>query len=254
MSRELAWLVFIQREPDVTDESVVHIPKFIRIAPATLEEEPAGENSLITGPVDFIAALKPRFGVVLASWDQGAQLGVASRLGVVLRIASEGATVRWVEVDLRYRPNPSGRRFWTQAKPFFGFASDVARRYMLASTFAEQFRDISVSVAQSGLSKAAEPRPSNSPRGGYVYLVRSPYGVKIGKSVNVKSRTRLFEVKLPFPITVEHYAWFEDYSFVERDLHQQYHAKRLEGEWFDLSSADIATIKTFGKPISIQKL
>jgi hypothetical protein len=40
----------------------------------------------------------------------------------------------------------------------------------------------------------------------------------------VKSRTRLFEVKLPFPITVEHYAWFEDYPSAERDLHCGYHA------------------------------
>ena len=87
-----------------------------------------------------------------------------------------------------------------------------------------------------------------------MYLIRSPYGAKIGKSVNVKSRTRLFEVKLPFPITVEHYAWFDEYSFAERDLHRQYHAKRLEGEWFDLSPADIATIKTLGKPISMQNL
>lgn len=238
----------------MTDQSAVHIPKFFRMDPAALKEAAAEEKSLITGPVDFIAVLRPRFGVVLASWDQSAQLGIASRLGVVLRVAPEGAKVQWAPVDLRYRPNSSGRRFWTQAKPFFGFATDVAQRYMLASTFAEHFPDISVPAARSSLRVATEPRPSDSPKGGYVYLVRSPYGVKIGKSVNVKSRTRLFEVKLPFPITVEHYAWFDDYSFAERDLHRQYHAKRLEGEWFALSPADIATIKTLGMPVSIQNL
>lgn len=232
----------------------MNIPKFVRIAPAALEEESTEEKCLITGPADFVAVLKPRYGVVLASWDQGAELGVVSRLGVVLRVGLEGATVQWVPVDLRYRPNPSGRRYWTQTKPFFGFAPEVAQRYMLASAFAEHFPDISVPTAGSRPHATAEPRLSDSPRGGYVYLVRSSYGIKIGKSVNVKSRTRLFEVKLPFPITVEHYAWFEDYSFAERDLHRQYHAKRLEGEWFDLSSGDIEAIKTLGKPGPIESL
>jgi len=230
----------------------MRIPKFVRVDLASLQEVAAGNEGLITGPVDLIAVLKPRYGVVLASWDQSAQLGVASRLGVVLRVGHEGVAVQWAPVDLRYRPNPSGRRFWTQAKPYFGFAADVAQRYMLASTFVEHFPDLSVLAARPSVLDTAKGRPSAIPKGGYVYIVRSPYGVKIGKSVNVKSRTRLFEVKLPFPITVEHYAWFEDYSVAERDLHRQYHAKRLEGEWFDLSSADIATIKTLGKPVSIE--
>lgn len=238
----------------MTDKSGIRISKFVRISPAALEEVTGGEEGLITGPVDVIAILKSRYGIVLASWDQDAQLGVATRLGVVLRVGPEGAAVQWASVDLRYRPNPSGRRFWTQAKPFFGFAADVAQRYMLASTFAEHFPDLTVPPARSSLLTTAERRPSDTPTGGYVYLVRSPYGVKIGKSVNVKNRTRLFEVKLPFPITVEHYAWFEDYSFAERDLHRQYHAQRLEGEWFDLSPADIAAIKMLGKPVSIQNL
>lgn len=129
----------------------MRIPKFVRISPDALVEVAGGEEHLITGPVDFIAILKPRYGIVLASWDQGAQLGVATRLGVVLRVGPEGAAVQWVPVDSRYRPNPSGRRFWTQAKPFFGFAADVAQRYMLASTFAEHFPDLSVPAARSSL-------------------------------------------------------------------------------------------------------
>ena len=62
----------------------------------------------------------------------------------------------------------------------------------------------------------------------------------------MKSRTRLFEVKLPFQITVEHYAYFENYSDAERSLHDTFRAKRLEGEWFDLRPEDISFIKTLG--------
>lgn len=167
---------------------------------------------MVTGPADFVAALRPRYGVVVASWDEGVQLGTASRLGVVVRLTPMGALVKWAAAALQYRPSPAGRRFWAQAKPFFVFAPDVTERYLLAPTFAEHFPELEVADVQATRHVSASPRLSASPTGGYVYLVRSPYGVKIGKSVNVKSRTRLFEVKLPFPITVEHYAWFDDYS------------------------------------------
>ncbi len=238
----------------MTDESVMRIPKFIRIDPDALKECVNGDECLVTGPAEFVATLKPGFGVVEASWNQDTQLGEVLRLGVVLRKGAEGAVVQWVSVDLLYRPNPAGRRYWSQTKPFFGFAAEVAERYMLAATFAEHFAGLTIRSASVSPRLRAEPRPSDNPTGGYVYLIRSAYGIKIGKSVNVKSRTRLFEVKLPFPITVEHYAWFEDYSFAERDLHRQYHAKRLEGEWFDLSAADVETIKKLGVPVPPQNL
>jgi hypothetical protein len=84
--------------------------------------------------------------------------------------------------------------------------------------------------------------------------VKSPFGIKIGKSVNVKSRLRLFAVKLPFPISIEHYAWFDDYSSAERALHIRYHAKRKEGEWFDLTPDDVAYIKTLGTMVPVDGL
>ncbi len=241
----------IDKNEFMSETSAARITKFFRIATCALVERTEGGITRITGPDDFVAALKPGYGVVAASWDQCSQLGVASRLGVVLHRDATGAAVRWVPVDLRYRPSSTGRRFWAQAKPFFAFAPDVAARYLLAATFAEYFPDLELPGAGTRQPQTTVPRPSASPTGGYVYLVRSAFGVKIGKSVNVKSRTRLFEVKLPFPITVEHFAWFEDYSLAEREFHRQYHAKRLEGEWFDLSASDIDAIKAQGTPVPL---
>lgn len=120
----------------------MRIPKFIRIAQAALTERDADGDSMITGPADFVSALKPRYGVVVASWDESAQLGIASRLGVVLRQTSMGAVINWMPANLQYRPSSSGRRFWVQAKPFFAFAPDVAERYLLAPTFAEHFLEL----------------------------------------------------------------------------------------------------------------
>jgi len=232
------------------------ISKYCRIAPEALQETTVGQDaSTIVGPAEFVAALRPRHGLLVASWDQVEELGRATRFGVVLGIGPGGANVRWSVADQSFRPSPSGRRWWKQAKPFFSFAPDVVARYMLDALFAEHFTDmLHFDTPVRMHSQAADSRPSNHPTGGYVYLVRSQYGVKIGKSVNVKSRTRLFEVKLPFPISVEHYAWFDDYSYAERDLHKRYHAKRLEGEWFDLSKDDIAQIKTLGRSIPFASL
>lgn len=87
-----------------------------------------------------------------------------------------------------------------------------------------------------------------------MYVIRSEHGYKIGKTVNLKARTRLFEIKLPFPIQLEHYARFDDYCSAEQHFHRMFHAKRKEGEWFALEAADIAVIKTFGKAVPVHGL
>jgi hypothetical protein len=92
----------------MVNENPMHIPKFVRIDPVALKERAAGTNHLIVGPADFTAVLKPGYGVVVAGWSQDEQVGVVSRLGVVLRVGLAGAAVHWVQADLRYKPNPSG--------------------------------------------------------------------------------------------------------------------------------------------------
>ncbi|MGB1262233.1 MAG: GIY-YIG nuclease family protein [Cognaticolwellia sp.] len=89
---------------------------------------------------------------------------------------------------------------------------------------------------------------------GYVYLIESEYGFKIGKTVNIKSRTSLFSVKLPFPIKLINYAWFDNYSKAERDFHVEFADKRLEGEWFALTGADVSKIKSLGKNVPVEGL
>jgi hypothetical protein len=89
---------------------------------------------------------------------------------------------------------------------------------------------------------------------GYVYLIESQYGYKIGKTVNIQSRINLFSVKLPFPIKLINYAWFDNYSAAEREFHELFSEKRLEGEWFDLSEDDIEIIKSKGKSVPVKNL
>lgn len=231
------------------------IRKYWRLTPAALPARSSVfEAPALTGPLDFLARLSIRHGIVLATWDAAAMMGHAAALGIVTKADPYSAEVDWREVDIPLRPNPSGRVHWA-TKQYFAFAKDVVARYMLADLYAERFPDM------EALEFTASERPASLPRRlptvatpGYVYVIRSQYGFKIGKTVNIKTRTRLFEVKLPFPISVEHYAWFDDYSVAERNFHEMFGSKRKEGEWFDLAPADLARIKTFGKAVPIEGL
>lgn len=212
------------------------------------------EHEFLSMPPDLLRRLNSAQGLVLGSWNEGELIGYVSALGICLERSASGARVDWREVDLRLKPNPSGRTHW-KAKQFFGFADTVIERYGFADLFAERFPDLdSITFASCIRSPAISRRLSTIVTPGYVYVIRSPHGFKIGKTVNMKSRTRLFEVKLPFPITVEHYAWFENYSDAERSLHDMFRTKRLEGEWFNLTPADLAYIKTLGRPAAAEEL
>lgn len=80
---------------------------------------------------------------------------------------------------------------------------------------------------------------------GYVYLLKASTGhYKIGRSKKVIDRLKLFEVKLPFEVEIIHLFPCVDMVDAERQLHIIFADKRVNGEWFDLSITDVATIKT----------
>lgn len=212
------------------------------------------ELAFLQEPQEFIHRLRPAEGVVLSVWDDQALVGRVSALGVCLDSNASGASIDWREVEVTLKPNPSGRTHW-RSKAFFGFAATVIERYGLADLFAERFPDLEEFTFACPTPRAGVARRLPTVvTPGYVYLIKSQHGFKIGKTINMKSRTRLFEVKLPFPIAVEHYAWFENYSEAERSMHQRFQEKRLEGEWFNLDAADIAYIRAQGKPATSEEI
>lgn len=236
------------------------LKKFWRLSPLAGEDP----NTIFNGspiappmaPTELLARLAPRHGIVFASWNSAALVGRVSALGIVTKVdgATSSAIVDWREVDITLSPNPAGRSHWAR-KQYFGFAPDVVVRYMLSDLFAERFPDAELlEYGPSARPYSLGQRLPNVPTPGYVYVIRSEYGYKIGKTVNLKTRARLFEVKLPFQIQLEHYAWFDDYTSAEQNFHRMFHAKRKEGEWFALDGADIATIRSFGKAVAIEGL
>jgi hypothetical protein len=209
-------------------------------------------QSVLDGRPSLIQKLRPDHGLLLSDWDADNEVGHVIALGIVrsVNVIDAAASVVWCRSSITLRPNPSGRRYWRD-NPHFRFADDVAVRYMLEDLFAENFPpedEGSASMPTEG------PRSPDSPTPGFVYVLRSGHGYKIGKTINLKARTQMFAVKLPFPTTLEHYAWFDDYSKAESDFHAQFANKRLEGEWFDLSCADLTKIRKHGTPIQVEGL
>lgn len=79
---------------------------------------------------------------------------------------------------------------------------------------------------------------------GYVYLLQSPSGYyKIGRTSNPDDRIGTFHVKLPFEVEYIAVIQTDDMHELERQLHEQFAHRRVNGEWFNLSADDVEYIK-----------
>lgn len=67
---------------------------------------------------------------------------------------------------------------------------------------------------------------------GYVYLIKSKYGYKVGKTKNLFKRNKIFEVKLPFNFEIKNFIITSNYNEVETEIHHKLKLFHLNGEWF----------------------
>lgn len=171
--------------------------------------------------------------VLAARFDAAFGIGKVRAVGLVVKL---GQTVEldWRSARFDLHPSTQGQRFWQQNH--FNFDAGVAGRYELERRCVELFPDLPVGKGSG--TQLIQPQSA-----GHIYVIKSPHGYKIGKSKRLHDRTRLFGVKLPFPIEVLMTGWFEDYSAAELRLHRRFSHKRLEGEWFDLNASDLAALQ-----------
>jgi hypothetical protein len=78
---------------------------------------------------------------------------------------------------------------------------------------------------------------------GYIYIIKSDFGYKIGKSKDAKNRVKNIGLQLPFKIELIFQFYVEGYHMKEKQLHEQFKNKHINGEWFNLSDEDIEAIK-----------
>ena len=82
---------------------------------------------------------------------------------------------------------------------------------------------------------------------GAVYLFRHGKHYKIGKTYDTVRRGNELRIQLPENLDLVHEIKTDDPSGIEAYWHRRFEAKRMNGEWFDLNSADIKAFKRWRK-------
>lgn len=88
--------------------------------------------------------------------------------------------------------------------------------------------------------KESEPQEGEI---GSVYLIKSGRFHKIGRANSVGRREYELAIQLPERAVLMHAIQTDDPSGIEAYWHKRFATKRKNGEWFELSAADIAAFK-----------
>lgn len=205
-------------------------------------------------------------GVLLADYEASTQTGLLRYVGIIRSHSSQFLRVDWLPTNTEiWVDTGSGRGNWSK-KEGFKFAATKVAGYGLHQLFADTFFDLEPRENLPGGARAVSsvrapirrndpiPRerldpievvgePSDAPRGGYVYVLQSAYGFKVGRTRNMPSRMRAFGVKLPIMYTIPLCAWFDDHIEAEANYHRLFADKHINGEWFKLEEQDITMIR-----------
>lgn len=80
-------------------------------------------------------------------------------------------------------------------------------------------------------------------RPGYIYILQAGPFYKIGLTRDLDQRRRTVELQLPFPASIVFSVHVDDMFTHERQFHELFADKRMNGEWFDLTDEDLAAIR-----------
>lgn len=102
-------------------------------------------------------------------------------------------------------------------------------------------------VLKSVVNSESRENASSGQIVGEVYLFKSGRYYKIGKTNDSVRRGSELRIQLPENLHLIHSIRTDDPSGIETYWHKRYNAKRMNGEWFDLSATDIKAFKAWRK-------
>lgn len=238
--------------------------KYWRVACA-LDDDVAQPPSTFTLPEDLANQYSPPVrghGITIAAYDEAEQTGLLRWLGVIKDITGTLFHIEWQPSSAQiWVDSGTGRGYWK--KGAFGFASNKVADYGLHELWVQHFNDLelrdsaAMATRPKGLARARSSsiaterlnpieiigEATTGAKAGVVYVLKSAYGYKVGRTRNVPARMRTFGVHLPFVYTIPLCAWFDDCHAAERHYHDTFADKRINGEWFDLAEDDIELIR-----------
>lgn len=150
------------------------------------------------------------------------------------------------ERDIRHREDPSFPMKNTFASRLGG-QGEQARRLIELAVSEPRYAEVYDMVA--GMVADAPAGPVSTQHGsgpGRVYLLRSGTHYKIGKTDQPGRRFRDLQTLVPETLVEVHVLETDDPAGIELYWHRRFADKRIRGEWFELTDADVAAFKRRG--------
>lgn len=146
------------------------------------------------------------------------------------------------EIKMRKRTDPSFPAKTTVNNHFRTNAVLFGRLHAFAVSD-PAFADVAeLSKAYAGSSENSATVETAADEG-FVYLIRWNVHYKIGKSNNLERRLREIRVALPEAATLIHVIRTDDPDGIEAYWHRRFGDRRANGEWFALSTTDVAAFR-----------
>jgi hypothetical protein len=123
----------------------------------------------------------------------------------------------------------------------FGSLNNMPTRFADWVKDKDEYADVAAMLGNRTTIQQSEMPPSG--KEGLVYLIRSGLHYKIGRSDELERRVKQIRIALPEAASLVHAIRTDDPAGIEAYWHRRFANRRANGEWFKLSSAEVAAFK-----------